>query len=233
MSDNPSSQPMHLRNKYWLLRHGRSLANEAEIIVSSLENGVSQKWTLSPTGLLQAEAAGHLLVSHLNSQHKQASDSAVIAPHSSSPPPDPSHVSGVSLLPNASSDAAETDTKTSTMIVNSDAGLSVTVVAGASVFLDQGALINSSDRLHVTAPAMSLQDQHAAASSAAMDDESVQDRPSNVLHFVYTSPFSRTILTAQTAAGIAGMNTTGSSFRVSDLTFQEMFAHLILGCKPR
>lgn len=29
-----------MRNKYWILRHGRSKANEAGIIVSSMENGV-------------------------------------------------------------------------------------------------------------------------------------------------------------------------------------------------
>ncbi|GLC37150.1 hypothetical protein PLESTM_000548100 [Pleodorina starrii] len=49
----------HLQNEYWLLRHGRSLANEVETIVSKPENGVEERWTLAPAGEDQARAAGH------------------------------------------------------------------------------------------------------------------------------------------------------------------------------
>jgi len=41
-----------------LMRHGRSKANEAGRIVSTLENGVLEEWGLSPTGEAQAQAAG-------------------------------------------------------------------------------------------------------------------------------------------------------------------------------
>lgn len=41
-----------------LMRHGRSKANEAKLIVSRLENGVKPEYGLSPTGVEQATAAG-------------------------------------------------------------------------------------------------------------------------------------------------------------------------------
>lgn len=47
-----------LANEYWLLRHGRSLANEAAIIVSSVENGIREEWALAPAGVEQAETSG-------------------------------------------------------------------------------------------------------------------------------------------------------------------------------
>ncbi|PNW73560.1 hypothetical protein CHLRE_13g564000v5 [Chlamydomonas reinhardtii] len=50
-----------MKNEYWLLRHGRSLANEAEIIVSKPEHGVESRWTLAPAGEEQATAAGQQL----------------------------------------------------------------------------------------------------------------------------------------------------------------------------
>lgn len=52
----------HLRNTYYLLRHGTSVANEKDIIVSCLENGTKAEWGLSDLGREQAERAGeHLL----------------------------------------------------------------------------------------------------------------------------------------------------------------------------
>ncbi|PNH10867.1 hypothetical protein TSOC_002406 [Tetrabaena socialis] len=56
---------MPLKNEYFLLRHGRSLANEAEIIVSSPDNGRDEQWTLAPAGEDQARAAGHQLAQAL------------------------------------------------------------------------------------------------------------------------------------------------------------------------
>ncbi|KAI8475590.1 MAG: phosphoglycerate mutase [Monoraphidium minutum] len=57
---------MELRNNtYWVLRHGRSKANEASIIVSSLENGVKEEYALAEAGRQQAREAGALLASEL------------------------------------------------------------------------------------------------------------------------------------------------------------------------
>jgi broad specificity phosphatase PhoE len=49
----------------FVLRHGRSLANEASLIVSSVENGVLPQYALAPTGKEQAAAAGRLLAATL------------------------------------------------------------------------------------------------------------------------------------------------------------------------
>ncbi|GLI66199.1 hypothetical protein VaNZ11_009898 [Volvox africanus] len=51
-------KPNQLRNEYWLLRHGRSLANEVETIVSKPEHGIDERWTLAQGGEDQARAAG-------------------------------------------------------------------------------------------------------------------------------------------------------------------------------
>ena len=45
-------------NIYFLLRHGRSLANEAGIVVSLLQNGLKPEYGLTETGRQQAVAAG-------------------------------------------------------------------------------------------------------------------------------------------------------------------------------
>ncbi|XP_066350583.1 uncharacterized protein [Miscanthus floridulus] len=50
-----------LRNKYWILRHGRSVPNERGLIVSSLENGTKPEFGLAPQGVEQARAAGEQL----------------------------------------------------------------------------------------------------------------------------------------------------------------------------
>ncbi|KAK9832289.1 hypothetical protein WJX74_005468 [Apatococcus lobatus] len=49
---------MDLRNTYWLLRHGRSRANERGIIVSSVEEGEKEEFGLTELGHEQASAAG-------------------------------------------------------------------------------------------------------------------------------------------------------------------------------
>ncbi|XP_075672895.1 uncharacterized protein LOC142642429 isoform X2 [Castanea sativa] len=48
------------RNRYWVLRHGKSIPNESGLIVSSLENGTLAKYQLAPEGVKQAELAGEL-----------------------------------------------------------------------------------------------------------------------------------------------------------------------------
>jgi len=49
---------LRLRNNFWVLRHGRSKANEAGIIVSMLENGVKEEYALADAGKEQARQAG-------------------------------------------------------------------------------------------------------------------------------------------------------------------------------
>ncbi|KAL5706190.1 hypothetical protein ACHQM5_024391 [Ranunculus cassubicifolius] len=55
-----------VKNKYWVLRHGRSIPNERGIIVSSLDNGVLQEYQLAPEGVNQAQAAGLLFQNELD-----------------------------------------------------------------------------------------------------------------------------------------------------------------------
>lgn len=57
--------PGSLGNTYWLLRHGRSHANEQDLIVSRPENGQDPRWGLSETGRQQAIAAGEQLARQL------------------------------------------------------------------------------------------------------------------------------------------------------------------------
>jgi len=49
-------------NRYWALRHGRSLANESGVIVSKIENGVLKKYGLSETGREQAAVAAQKII---------------------------------------------------------------------------------------------------------------------------------------------------------------------------
>ncbi|KAI3875082.1 hypothetical protein MKW98_019655 [Papaver atlanticum] len=42
-----------LRNKYWILRHGKSIPNEKGLIVCSLENGVLSEYQLAVEGVLK------------------------------------------------------------------------------------------------------------------------------------------------------------------------------------
>ncbi|CAL5033591.1 unnamed protein product [Urochloa decumbens] len=60
-SSGSSPSPAILRNRYWILRHGRSVPNERGLIVSSLENGAKPEYGLAPPGFEQARAAGELL----------------------------------------------------------------------------------------------------------------------------------------------------------------------------
>ncbi|PRW39362.1 serine threonine- kinase [Chlorella sorokiniana] len=56
-----AEQPRAWRNTYWLLRHGRSTANEKDLIVSHLANGELPEWGLTEVGRSQAAAAGEQL----------------------------------------------------------------------------------------------------------------------------------------------------------------------------
>ncbi|KAL6653159.1 hypothetical protein ACP70R_012084 [Stipagrostis hirtigluma subsp. patula] len=60
-SSSGSPAPAVLRNRYWILRHGRSVPNERGLIVSSLENGEKPEFGLAPQGVGQARTAGQLL----------------------------------------------------------------------------------------------------------------------------------------------------------------------------
>jgi len=54
-----------LKNKYWVVRHGRSIPNEKGLIVSSLANGVLPEYGLSSEGILQAKAAAELFLKEI------------------------------------------------------------------------------------------------------------------------------------------------------------------------
>ncbi|XP_028801347.1 uncharacterized protein LOC114756567 [Neltuma alba] len=54
-----------LRNRYWVLRHGRSIPNERGLIVSSMENGTNPEFQLASEGVNQAEVAGKLFLKEL------------------------------------------------------------------------------------------------------------------------------------------------------------------------
>ncbi|KAI8553907.1 hypothetical protein RHMOL_Rhmol05G0052800 [Rhododendron molle] len=49
-----------LGNRYWVLRHGKSIPNEMNLIVSSMENGTLEEYSLAPEGVNQAQLAGEL-----------------------------------------------------------------------------------------------------------------------------------------------------------------------------
>ncbi|GLT85990.1 hypothetical protein SLE2022_041530 [Rubroshorea leprosula] len=53
------------RNKYWVLRHGKSIPNERGLIVSSMENGILSEYQLAPEGVNQAELAGKSFLKEL------------------------------------------------------------------------------------------------------------------------------------------------------------------------
>ncbi|KAK3412828.1 hypothetical protein EUGRSUZ_I01511 [Eucalyptus grandis] len=54
-----------LRNRYWVLRHGKSIPNERGLIVSSLENGTLPEYALASDGVDQARMAGELFLQAL------------------------------------------------------------------------------------------------------------------------------------------------------------------------
>lgn len=54
-----------LKNKYWVLRHGKSIPNEKGIIVSSMENGTLDEYKLACEGVTQAQLAGEVFLKEL------------------------------------------------------------------------------------------------------------------------------------------------------------------------
>ncbi|XP_071700575.1 metal-independent phosphoserine phosphatase [Rutidosis leptorrhynchoides] len=56
---------MELGNRYWILRHGKSIPNETGLIVSSMENGKLEKYKLASEGINQAQLAGELFFKEL------------------------------------------------------------------------------------------------------------------------------------------------------------------------
>ncbi|KAL5858623.1 hypothetical protein ACOSQ3_006081 [Xanthoceras sorbifolium] len=55
-----------LWNRYWILRHGKSIPNEKGLVVSSLENGTRPEFQLASDGVNQAQLAGELFLKELN-----------------------------------------------------------------------------------------------------------------------------------------------------------------------
>ncbi|XP_022971095.1 uncharacterized protein LOC111469867 [Cucurbita maxima] len=54
-----------LRNRYWILRHGKSIPNEKGLIVSSIENGTLPEYQLASEGVGQAQLAGEQFLKEL------------------------------------------------------------------------------------------------------------------------------------------------------------------------
>ncbi|XP_061344145.1 uncharacterized protein LOC133290100 isoform X2 [Gastrolobium bilobum] len=48
---------IELKNRYWVLRHGKSIPNERGLIVSSMENGTRPEFQLASDGVNQAQLA--------------------------------------------------------------------------------------------------------------------------------------------------------------------------------
>ncbi|KAL6494876.1 hypothetical protein OROGR_031676 [Orobanche gracilis] len=53
------------KNRYWILRHGKSIPNERGLIVSSLENGILEEYQLASDGVHQARLAGESFLKEL------------------------------------------------------------------------------------------------------------------------------------------------------------------------
>ncbi|XP_042493595.1 uncharacterized protein LOC122073128 [Macadamia integrifolia] len=54
-----------LRNRYWILRHGKSIPNEKGLIVASMENGTLSEFRLASEGVTQAQLAGESFLKEL------------------------------------------------------------------------------------------------------------------------------------------------------------------------
>nr|XP_043609591.1 uncharacterized protein LOC122581424 [Erigeron canadensis] len=52
-------------NRYWVLRHGKSIPNQTGLIVSSMENGTLEIYKLASEGIDQAQLAGELFLKEL------------------------------------------------------------------------------------------------------------------------------------------------------------------------
>ncbi|KAJ8767069.1 hypothetical protein K2173_012584 [Erythroxylum novogranatense] len=60
-----------LKNRYWVLRHGKSIPNEIGLIVSSMENGIRSEYQLASEGIDQAQLAGELFLKELKASNIQ------------------------------------------------------------------------------------------------------------------------------------------------------------------
>ncbi|XP_077246319.1 phosphoglycerate mutase family protein [Tasmannia lanceolata] len=58
-----------LRNRYWVLRHGKSIPNEKGLVVSSMENGTLPEYGLASEGNSQAQMAGKLFHEELEANN--------------------------------------------------------------------------------------------------------------------------------------------------------------------
>ncbi|KAL3624341.1 hypothetical protein CASFOL_033157 [Castilleja foliolosa] len=65
MGDEYDHHELLLKNRYWILRHGKSIPNERGLIVSSLENGILEEYQLANDGVHQARLAGESLLEEL------------------------------------------------------------------------------------------------------------------------------------------------------------------------
>ena len=65
--------------RLFILRHGRSLANERCIIVSRLDNGLLAEYALAPAGLEQAAQAGAALLAWLSANGFAPGDVRIVA----------------------------------------------------------------------------------------------------------------------------------------------------------
>ncbi|KAL9316866.1 hypothetical protein ACSQ67_017867 [Phaseolus vulgaris] len=57
------------KNRYWVLRHGKSIPNERGLIVSSMENGTRPEFQLAPDGVHQAQLAAQLFQKELEAKN--------------------------------------------------------------------------------------------------------------------------------------------------------------------
>ncbi|XP_074275756.1 metal-independent phosphoserine phosphatase [Silene latifolia] len=57
--------PCFSRNRFWILRHGKSIPNEQGLIVSSMENGILPEYQLGSEGVAQAQLAGEKFLKEL------------------------------------------------------------------------------------------------------------------------------------------------------------------------
>jgi len=65
--------------RLFVLRHGRSLANEKAIIVSRLDNGLLADYALAPEGVEQAAEAGKALLAWLSANGFAPTDVCIVA----------------------------------------------------------------------------------------------------------------------------------------------------------
>ncbi|PIN25752.1 Phosphoglycerate mutase [Handroanthus impetiginosus] len=63
-----SADQSFLKNRYWILRHGKSIPNQRGLIVSSLQNGILEEYQLASDGVHQARLAGESFLKELKQE---------------------------------------------------------------------------------------------------------------------------------------------------------------------